>query len=66
VQIATTGEEGLGLIPELRPDVVLCDRRLPGMTGGEVARGVKGLVAADRVTRKRAFATVKALYASRD
>jgi CheY-like chemotaxis protein len=41
VEMATTGDEGLGMIRKLRPDVVFCDWRLPGMSGDEVARAVR-------------------------
>lgn len=33
---AATGDEALRLIPELRPDLVLMDVRLPGLSGPEV------------------------------
>lgn len=43
---AATGEEGLALARRLRPDVVLCDLHLPGLSGLEVtsrmARGASG------------------------
>lgn len=35
---AATGEEGLALTRSLRPDVVLLDVNLPGMSGVEVSR----------------------------
>jgi DNA-binding NarL/FixJ family response regulator len=35
---AATGEEALRLAPELRPDVILLDLDLPGMTGTRVLR----------------------------
>jgi signal transduction histidine kinase len=40
VQIARTGPDGLALVTESRPDVVLCDIGLPGMDGVEVCRHV--------------------------
>ncbi|MEO7919769.1 MAG: response regulator transcription factor [Thermoanaerobaculia bacterium] len=38
---AASGEEALRLIPELRPDVVLLDMRMPGMSGLEVLQALK-------------------------
>lgn len=38
---ATSGEEGLLLAAQERPDLILCDVHLPGMDGCEVARRVK-------------------------
>lgn len=40
---ATSGEEGLALFEELRPDAVIVDFRLPGMTGYEVAARLRAL-----------------------
>lgn len=40
VRVARTGPDGLALILEARPDVVLCDIGLPGMDGVEVCRQV--------------------------
>jgi CheY-like chemotaxis protein len=36
--VAYTGTEGVALARRFRPDVVLCDLGLPGLTGFEVAR----------------------------
>jgi FixJ family two-component response regulator len=36
VKIAVTGEEAFGLAPIYRPDVVLLDLNLPGLTGDKV------------------------------
>jgi len=41
VEIAGTGEEGVRMIRELRPEIVFCDWRLPGMSGDDVARAVR-------------------------
>jgi signal transduction histidine kinase len=40
VRVARTGPEGLALVLESRPDVVLCDLGLPGMDGVDVCRNV--------------------------
>src|SRR5262249_34191753 len=40
VQVARTGPDGVALILEARPDVVLCDIGLPGMDGVDVCRSV--------------------------
>lgn len=41
VLVATAGEEGLMLIMRHRPDLIICDLRLPGIDGLEVARQIK-------------------------
>ncbi|HVC80855.1 MAG TPA: response regulator [Chloroflexota bacterium] len=41
VRAASTGAEGLRLIGELRPDVVLCDLQLPDIPGTEVIARVR-------------------------
>jgi two-component system nitrate/nitrite response regulator NarL len=43
IQVAATGvgQEGIELIPELEPDVVLLDLRMPGMNGLEVLRALR-------------------------
>jgi len=38
---AASGEEGLPLIRQLRPDVVVCDLHLPGVSGLEVTERVR-------------------------
>jgi signal transduction histidine kinase len=40
VSVARTGQEGVALILEARPDVVLCDLGLPGMDGADVCQEV--------------------------
>ncbi|MGA1561717.1 MAG: response regulator [Gammaproteobacteria bacterium] len=45
IQVAATGagQEGVELIPELEPDVVLLDLRMPGMNGLEVLRTLRDM-----------------------
>jgi signal transduction histidine kinase len=43
VRIARNGEEGLALVRDTRPNVILCDLGLPGMDGLEVCRAVRAL-----------------------
>jgi PAS domain S-box-containing protein len=40
-EVARTGAEGLALVRRVRPDVVLCDIGLPGMSGYDVARALR-------------------------
>jgi DNA-binding response OmpR family regulator len=40
VSEAATGEQGLEVAVAVRPDVIICDRRLPGITGIEVIVGL--------------------------
>jgi signal transduction histidine kinase/ActR/RegA family two-component response regulator len=40
VRVARTGPDGVALVLEQRPDVVLCDIGLPGMDGVDVCRGI--------------------------
>ncbi|HEX6416930.1 MAG TPA: response regulator [Acidimicrobiales bacterium] len=42
VELAATGEEGLRLAAERRPDLVLLDIGLPGIDGTDVVRGLRG------------------------
>jgi CheY-like chemotaxis protein len=41
VEVAHDGPEGIGKVRAFRPDVLLCDIGLPGMSGYEVARAVR-------------------------
>jgi len=43
VLIASTGESGLEMAKAFQPDIVLCDIRLPDMTGLEVARALRAI-----------------------
>ncbi len=65
VTTATDGEEGLALLAQDRPDVLVCDVMMPGLDGFEVCRRVKAdpatarlpvvlLTARDRAEDKRA------------
>lgn len=40
--IATNGSEGISKIQNIQPDIVICDYLMPGMTGLEVLRTVRG------------------------
>ena len=40
---ASTGEEGLQVMREIKPDIILCDIHMPGMDGFEVCRNVREL-----------------------
>jgi CheY-like chemotaxis protein len=40
VEIANNGKQGLDLLAEKRPDLVLCDIMMPGLDGREVARAM--------------------------
>jgi CheY-like chemotaxis protein len=40
VRLAHTGPDGVALVAEARPDLVLCDIGLPGMNGVDVCRRV--------------------------
>ncbi|MFD8957347.1 response regulator, partial [Streptomyces anulatus] len=41
VRAAETGEDGLAALAEFRPDLLLLDLMLPGMTGVQVCRQVR-------------------------
>ena len=43
ITVASSGEEALRVLPKLRPDVVLTDINLPGISGIEVTRHAKEL-----------------------
>ncbi len=40
--VASSGTEGLEMVYDQRPDVVILDDMMPGMTGGEVCMQIKG------------------------
>ena len=43
ITVASNGEEALKLIPTLKPDIILTDINLPGLSGLEVMRFAKGV-----------------------
>jgi CheY-like chemotaxis protein len=43
VAVARSGPEGVALVQDVQPDIVLCDLGLPGMDGLEVCRAVRKL-----------------------
>jgi two-component system nitrogen regulation response regulator GlnG len=56
---ASSGEEGLRLIPKLEPDLVLMDVRMGGMTGLEALRRIRQLDARLPVIMMTAFGTTQ-------
>ena len=49
VSVAHNGKEGLGMIREQLPHVVICDIRMPGLDGFQVARELKAQPATARI-----------------
>jgi signal transduction histidine kinase/DNA-binding response OmpR family regulator len=43
ISVAASGEAAVGLIPQLRPDLILTDINLPGLSGLEVVRFAKSV-----------------------
>lgn len=43
VRIASTGREGLEAAAEFHPEIVLCDIRLPDITGSDVALALRAM-----------------------
>jgi two-component system response regulator AtoC len=58
-EVAGDGEQALGLLESLRPDVVFSDVRLPGMTGIELLRRIREFDAAIPVVIMTAYGTIE-------
>src|ERR1043166_8788801 len=56
---AGSGEEGLRLIPKLKPDLVIMDVRMGGMTGLETLRRIRQLDAKLPVIMMTAYGTTQ-------
>jgi CheY-like chemotaxis protein len=54
---AATGAEGLRLLPEVRPDLILCDVMMPELDGHEVLRAIR----ANPMTAKLPFIFLSAV-----
>lgn len=63
VQIAHNGQEGLNKLQELEPDVIICDRSMPEMTGFQLLERIRG---AYPQYRKLPFIFLTALNDPRD
>ena len=58
-EVVGDGEQALGLLESLRPDVVFSDVRLPGMTGIELLRRIREFDAAIPVVIMTAYGTIE-------
>jgi nitrogen regulation protein NR(I) len=56
---ATSGEEGLKLVPKLKPDLVLMDIRMGGISGLETLRRLRGIDAKTPVIMMTAYGTTQ-------
>lgn len=54
---ASTGDDGLALLTDLRPDLAVVDVRMPGMDGMEVARAARDAGLPTRILLLSAFAS---------
>jgi CheY-like chemotaxis protein len=63
VAIAADGKQALALMAQRRPDLVLCDRRMPEMSGADLLEIVR---ARDADWQKMAFVFVTGLVDHRD
>lgn len=52
---ATDGQEAVGMVSELAPDVVVIDQRMPGMSGIETAVALRALDGDRRIVLCSAF-----------
>lgn len=43
VTIARNGVEGLSRLQEIEPDLIICDRAMPAMTGSELLERIRGV-----------------------
>ena len=43
VVVAHSGAEGLAKLQDIEPDVIICDRTMPGMTGHELLERIRGI-----------------------
>lgn len=49
IRFATRGSEGIELIRERRPDIVLIDLKMPGIDGDEALKTIRGMEPAPKV-----------------
>jgi len=58
-EVAGDGDQALGLLESMRPDVVFSDLRLPGMSGIELLRRIREFDAAIPVVIMTAYGTIE-------
>jgi len=58
-EVADNGEQALGLLQSLRPDVVFADVRLPGMSGTDLLRQIREFDPAVPVILMTAYGTIE-------
>jgi len=64
VATCTTGEEALGQLPALKPDVVFMDINLPGMSGVECVRQLVALLPQSLIVMLTIRSNIDAVFAS--